>query len=169
VSEITGVTRCNFGSRDDYADPEGFGSSDSIDGDTFDVDDSVSAFVRCETGQTISLEVAWATNRPPAKELVVRGTEAGARLNFEGAGFTLYEASDLGVDHYVTSEITTEKVTDGHVAEMRCFLDSVGGSAPSMNTIAEGLAVQRVIDAIYRSSEGRRGYQLEPTRAKQLT
>lgn len=169
VAEVSGVTRSNFGTRPDYADPEGFGSPGQNGTSTFDVDDSVSAFIRCESGQTISLEVAWATNRAPSKELLVRGTEAGARFEPEGAGLTLYEASDRGLDHYVTSEITAGEATDGHVSEMQCFLDSINGTPPSTNTITEGLAVQRVIDAIYQSNERGGVFSLKPTRVGQVS
>lgn len=163
VTEVTGVARSNFGARDDYADPDGFARTWTSESDDFDVDDSVSAFIRCSTGQTIALEVAWATNRPPANELLVRGTRAGARFELEGEIVELYETSQLGVDHYVTSEIDARGGPDGHLAEMECFLEAVGsGDAPDQNTVAEGLAVQRVLDAIYRSSETGRASSVEP-------
>lgn len=154
ATEVSGVTRSNFGARDDYADPEGFAGTWGSGGSTFDVDDSVSAFLRFETGQTISLEVAWATNRPPASELVVRGTDAGATFEMEGEVVELYETGNHGVDHYVTSEIDARGGPEGHVAEMEHFLEaSAAGVLPTMNTLEQGLAVQRVIDGIYRSSE----------------
>lgn len=154
VSEVTGVARTNFGPRDDYADPDGFSADWDASNDRFDVDDSVSALVRFENGASLSLEVAWATNRPPANELVVRGTEAGAQFELEGEVVELYESSNLGVDHYVTSELDARGGPDGHVAEMDHFVGAVASDTPpSMNTVEQGLAVQQVIDAIYRSSE----------------
>jgi predicted dehydrogenase len=163
-TEVSGVTRSNFGAREDYADPDGFaGTWGSVDRDTeFDVDDSVSAFLRFDTGQTISLEVAWATNRPPASELVVRGTNAGATFEMEGEVVELYETGNHGVDHYVTSEIDARGGPEGHLAEMEHFLEASGaGVLPTMNTIEQGLAVQRIIDAIYRSSESGRAVTVE--------
>ena len=163
-TEVSGVTRSNFGVRDDYADPDGFaGTWGSLDRDSeFDVDDSVSAFLRFEGGQTISLEVAWATNRPPASELVVRGTDAGATFEMEGEVVELYETGNHGVDHYVTSEIDARGGPEGHVAEMEHFLEASGaGVRPTMNTLAEGLAVQRIIDGVYRSSESGRAVAIE--------
>ena len=154
VVDVSGVARTNFGPRDDYADPEGFGTAWDGESDAFDVDDSVSAIVRFATGQSISLEVAWATNRPPANELVVRGSEAGAKFEIEGEVVQLYETENLGVDHYVTSELDARGGPEGHVAEMNHFVEAVAaGDAPEMNTVEQGLAVQRIIDAIYQSSE----------------
>jgi len=161
-TEVSGVARSNFGTRDDYADPDGFADTWTGGSDTFDVDDSVSAFLRFQTGQTVSLEVAWATNRPPASELVVRGTSAGAAFEMEGEVVELYETGNHGVDHYVTSEIDARGGPEGHVAEMEHFLEaSAAGVLPTMNTVDQGLAVQRVIDAIYRSSESGRAVALE--------
>ena len=165
--EVTGVARSNFGGRDDYADPDGFAQTWGGESGTFDVEDSVSAFVRFESGQSVSLEVAWATNRPPASELVVRGTDAGASLEMEGEVVELYEAGNHGVDHYVTSEIDARGGPDGHTAEMQHFLEATAtGVQPTMNTVEQALAVQRVIDGVYRSSESERSVEVGPERAR---
>jgi predicted dehydrogenase len=161
VADVTGVARTNFGPREDYADPDGF--SGGWEGSTgpFDVDDSVSAIVRFATGQSISLEVAWATNRPPANELVVRGSEAGAKFEIEGEVVELYGTENLGSDHYVTSELDARGGPDGHVAEMDHYVEAVSsGTPPAMNTVEEGLAVQRVVDGIYRSNESGRSFHV---------
>jgi predicted dehydrogenase len=151
--EVSGVTRSNFGTRDDYADPDGFAQTWGSASGTFDVEDSVSAFLRFATGQTLSLEVAWATNRPPASELVVRGTDAGATFEMEGEIVKLYETGNHGIDHYVTSELDVRGGPDGYVGEMQHFLDaSAAGVRPTMNTVEQALSVQRVIDGIYRSA-----------------
>jgi len=161
TSEVTGVARTNFGPREDYADPDGFSAEWEGESDQFDVDDSVSAFVRFENDASLSLEVAWATNRPPANELMVRGTEAGAKFELEGEVVELYESSNLGVDHYVTSELDARGGPDGHVAEMEHFVETIAsGTDPEMNTVEQGLAVQRIIDGIYRSSESGRAVQV---------
>lgn len=165
-AEVSGVARSNFGGREDYADPDGFADTWSGAEGEFDVDDSVSAFLRFSTGQTLSLEVAWATNRPPASELVVRGADAGASFEMEGEVVELYETGNHGVDHYVTSEIDARGGPEGHVAEMEHFLEAVAaGGPPTMNTVREGLAVQRVIDAIYRSAASGRAVAVDAARA----
>ena len=168
--EVSGATRSNFGGRDDYADPDGFAATWTGGSDTFDVDDSVSAFLRFATGQTVSLEVAWATNRPPASELVVRGTDAGASFEMEGEVVELYETGNHGVDHYVTSEIDARGGPEGHVAEMDHFLAAVAaGEPPTMNTVEQGLAVQRAIDGIYRSAASGRAVALGAASADALS
>jgi predicted dehydrogenase len=156
--EVSGVTRSQFGGRDDYAFVEMWGEDTGPDG--FDVDDSASAFVRCADGTTISLEVAWAVNRPTNDEFVVRGTEAGARFDRGNQELTIYESGTGGANHLTDTEVDT-RTTDTHEAEQAMFVDAVrAGEAPNRNTIDEGLAVQRVIDAIYRSSETGRAVEL---------
>lgn len=164
VIEVVGNVRNTFGSCSDYADPEGWGRGDNTDGETFEVDDAVSAFLRCETGETISLEVAWATNRKPTRDVVLRGTQAGAHMEVGGDEFELLETDTVGVDHYVTSTVSAAPTRTGLAAEDECFLEGVQrGEAPPVNTVEEGLAVQRVIEAIYESSETRRAVLLSET------
>ncbi|OYR93644.1 oxidoreductase, partial [Halorubrum sp. E3] len=123
--------------------------------DGFDVEDSASAFIRDASGDTVSLEVAWATNRPTNDEFVVRGTEAGATFDRGSDELTFHEATAFDGDHhhFADTEIETRE-GDSHAAEQATFLEAVAaGEAPDINTVEEALSVQRVIDAIYRSSE----------------
>ena len=151
VVEVTGETRSEFGGRDDYAYVDMWGDDAGPEG--FDVDDSASAFVRTEDGSTVSLEVAWATNRPPTNEFVVRGTEAGATFDRGSGDLTIHEAG-VGGGHHLSDATVETREADSHAAEQAVFLEAVAaGEAPQINTVEEGLCVQRVIDAIYRSSE----------------
>ncbi|WP_336339144.1 Gfo/Idh/MocA family protein [Haloarcula brevis] len=151
VVEVTGETRSQFGVDEDYAYVEMWGEDRGAD--DFDVDDSTSAFVRCEDGTTVSLEVAWATNRPDSQEYYVRGTEAGARLDLADQSLTLFETADTGAMHHRTTDVETRR-SDPQRREQARFVSAVrDGTPPSENTVAQALRVQRVMDAIYRSSE----------------
>ena len=159
VQEVAGTIRSQFGTRDDYAYLEMWG--DDAESGEFSVDDSVSAFIRCENGKTIALEVAWAANRSPSEEYVVRGTEAGASFDKSEDSLTIYETGRGGTDHFSDSEIETRH-EDPHKAEQRVFFEAVrDGVAPTRNTVEQALEVQRVIDAIYRSHEQGQAVRLE--------
>jgi predicted dehydrogenase len=162
VVEVSGVTRSTFGGRPDYANPDHFFGDWEIDpDDKFDVDDSASAFIRCE-GATISLEAAWAANREPSHEVVVDGAEGGARMEIGGDTLHLIETGRAGTDHFVDSEVTGEMEHDGHDAEIAYFLDHVArDERPDMNTVDQALAVQRVLDGIYRSDEAGAAVRLD--------
>ncbi|ADQ66735.1 dehydrogenase [Halogeometricum borinquense DSM 11551] len=151
VEEVSAVTRSEFGNRDDYAYVEMWGEDTGPEG--FDVDDSASAFIRCADGKTISLEVAWATNRPTNDEFYITGTDAGALFDRGSHDLTFYESGIGGSNHLTETAVETQ-ANDTHKSEQKLFLEAVRtGEQPKMNTVAEGLQVQRVIDAIYRSSE----------------
>ncbi|WP_435320584.1 Gfo/Idh/MocA family protein [Haloarchaeobius sp. TZWSO28] len=154
VVEVSGVTRSQFGGREDYAFVEMWGEDAGPEG--FDVDDSTSAFIRCADGRSISLEVAWAANRPTTHEFFIRGTEGGARFDRKAQELTLLDAEKGSTDRLIDSDIETSE-SNMHRAEQAVFLEAVSdGVHPGCNTVEEGVTVQRVIDAIYRSSENDR-------------
>jgi predicted dehydrogenase len=155
VVEVSGQTRTDFGHREDYADPDDMGSGWSTDEErTFGVDDSASAFIRCADGTTIDLEAAWAANQKATKRFVARGTEGGAEFEFGGDELTLLDAEAAPVDHYVDTEVRGDREPATHAAAVDCFIDAVStGEHPEVNTVEQALQVQRILDAIYRSSE----------------
>ncbi|WP_436926124.1 Gfo/Idh/MocA family protein [Halosimplex amylolyticum] len=146
VETVFGTTRADFGGRADYADPDGWGGGTG----EFDVEDSATAMVRCADGSSVSLDVAWAINRNPKHDIVVCGTDAGARI--DGHTLTIFETDTAVTDHYV--DVTIEEENDVWEAGERAFLDAVvEGRAPPTNTVSEALTVQRVLDAVYRSAD----------------
>lgn len=159
VSEVSASARTEFGTDEDYAYVKEWGTDLGADG--FDVDDSTSAFIRCADGSTISLEVAWATNRPDSKQYYVRGDDGGAGLDLDDETLTLYETTDVGGMHHRTTDVETQSY-EPHAQEDIQFLESVAaGERPELNTIDQALTVQRVIDAIYRSSEQNEAVRIE--------
>ncbi|SDR14542.1 Gfo/Idh/MocA family protein [Natronobacterium texcoconense] len=148
--EVSGVTRSEFGSREDYAYLEMWG--DDQGADAFDVDDSASAFVRCDGDRTISLEVAWATNRPSTHEFVVRGTEAAARFDLLTNELTIHSASSDGPNHMIDTDVETEQ-NDSHADEQAAFVEAIATGTAAGCDVDEAMTVQRIVDGIYRSSE----------------
>ncbi|WP_247000597.1 Gfo/Idh/MocA family protein [Halosolutus gelatinilyticus] len=158
VAEVTGVARGEFGSRKEYAYLDMWGNDAGPAG--FDVDDSASAFIRCAEDCTISLEVAWATNRPANHEFVVRGTESAARFDLLEGDLSVHSASTIGPDHLEDTSIETRQ-NDTHTAEQRAFFDAIVEGTELEESINRALQVQRIIDAIYRSSEAGQTISIE--------
>ena len=161
VEEVWGTVRRDFADGE-YENPDHFFGDFTIeDDDVFDVDDSATAYLRCADDTTVALDVAWAVNRPATDEFVLRGTGGGARCGLGGETLDVFECGLEGTDHYADTEIRGEYDPAGHAAQDRYFADRVrAGEAPERNTLEQGLAVQRVIDAIYESSE--RGEAVRP-------
>jgi len=159
IVEVSGATRSELGDRDDVADMDFYGTPDP-DG-VFDVDDSASAFLRAADGTTFSFECAWAANREPEKSITLRGDDGGATLRLDGGTTEIYEDGVGGVDHLQTTAIETEH-RDAHLACLETFVDAArSGEAPERNTIEQGLAIQRVLEAIYRSSDADRAVRID--------
>lgn len=155
VVSATGITRSQFGWRPEYVDPDREEASDwSADSTTFDVDDSASAFIRTDDDRTVSVEVAWAASQEPRNEVIVRGTDGGARFELGGESLALQSTSTRGTPHYRTTEITAPLHRTPHEIQLKMFLESVATrEPPACNTFEQGLTVQQIVDAIYRSEE----------------
>ncbi|WP_227134242.1 Gfo/Idh/MocA family protein [Halorubellus salinus] len=149
VVEVAGTTRSTFGGREEYTYLEMWGEDGSGE---FTVDDSAHALLRCADGQTIALETSWAANRPPETAYVVEGTEAGAALDRTEESLTIYGVDDVGGPQFTDTTVTTDG-DPAHRTEGRRFVEAVAaGDPPGTNTVAEALAVQRVVAAIYESA-----------------
>jgi predicted dehydrogenase len=154
ILEVGGETRSRFGDDPAYANPDQFFGDWSVEpDDRFDVDDSATAFFRLD-GATLSLDVAWASNREPSTEIIVDGREAGAKMGLGGDELTIYDTGREGTDHFIDAEVTGTQPQTGHQAEVAYFLECIDiGRAPEMNTVKQAMTVQRAIDYIYRSSD----------------
>ncbi|ELY52302.1 Gfo/Idh/MocA family protein [Natronorubrum bangense] len=162
ITEVSGTTRTTFGRDEGYADPDGFGDNWDAEAETYEVDDSVSAFIRTADGQTISLEAAWATNREESMDFRIRGTEGGAQFDIGDTNLEILETGTAGCDHYADVTLTGDSSLTGYSEQDEQFLEAVAtGDTPETNTVEEALTVQRVIDAIYRSGETGQAVQLE--------
>ncbi len=166
VLEVSGVARTTFGDQQEYADPDGFGDNWDGRAETYEVDDSVSALIRCAGGRTITLEAGWATNRDPCSDFIVRGTRAGAAFEIGGNDLEILEANTAGCDHYADTHLSGDETVTGYYEQDRVFLETIEtGAALATNTVEEALTVQRVIDAIYESTETGRAVRLDEPEA----
>lgn len=136
VVEVSGTVRSEFG---DY-----------------DVDDSATALLRCAAGQTISIETSWHGTTTPSRTCIVRGTEAGAAFEVGESDLELVSAD---ADEPIGT--VAVEANDMHLTEDRAFLEAVSGTRePPEGTVEEALVIQRVIDAIYESSDSGRAVRL---------
>ncbi|MFC6962483.1 Gfo/Idh/MocA family protein [Halocatena marina] len=152
ITHVSGTTRQEFGNREEYNYLHMWGE-DTSDGSDFDVEDSVTATLQTAQNQTISLDIAWANNGRYKRDISLRGTDAGATFDTKNGDLTLHESRHVGVDHHVDLEITTDS-PDSKQEQTDRFLSAVQTGEPlEINTIDEALTVQRVVEAIYQSSE----------------
>lgn len=112
----------------------------------FDVDDLAVALIKLRSGRTVLLEASWAAHLPEREFFTsqVFGTEAGVMLN----PLRLIRPSRTG---YVTEEIvpSTPLVNENRMVH---FIDVLLGQAEPYVKPTESLAVQKILDGIYRSA-----------------
>ncbi len=150
IDAVSGVTRSEFGQREDYSYLQMWG--EDVGPEAFDVDDSASAFIRCSENRTISLETAWATNRPSTHEFVVRGTEAAARFDLLENELSVHSVRSTGPNQFEDTTIRTPE-NDTHGDEQEAFFSAIATGETAEDNVEQALTVQRIIDGIYRSSE----------------
>ena len=155
IERVSASTGAHFGNRDDYTYLDMWGG-DPTDDPEFTVEDHARAHVRTADGTTIALDVAWASNRDPVQRIQVLGDDAGATMVPEDDHFDVYGTRD----GTLSTDTRRPPRTDSFLAEWEYFFDVLRGERThTRNTVSEGIAVQRLIDAIYRSAD--RGREVE--------
>ncbi len=153
---VTASTYAAFGPRGlHYA-----GSSGEAGGEPFDVEDLASAFIRLDNGVTLLLETSWAMHTAAGRDqylLHLYGDEGGAELDVRNYCLTdtVRVYRDLaGVP--VDSAPHALQAGSGHDAAINDFLRCVRERRAPEATPEQGVALMRLIEAIYRSAEEQR-------------
>ena len=162
IHSVSAATGQNFGTKDEYTYLDMWGG-DPEDDATFDVDDHTRAMIHTDSGATVNLHVAWASNGESRQKLRVHGDEAGATVRVGGGGTTVYSTdgdalSTTSLDHESVNPITRQ---------WEYFLEVLRGEREHLrNTLEEGLAVQQVIDQIYDSADRQQKRKVESQTSK---
>lgn len=156
IRSVSASSGAHFGSKDDYTYLNMWGGGPQGD-ETFDVDDHTRAFVHTESGATVSLHVAWASNSDPRQLLRIYGDEAGATVRVGGDVETTIHSTDG--DALSTTDLEHGSA-NRFVEEWEYFSAVLRGEREHTRcTLEEGLLVQELIDAIYDSADQRRPVQ----------
>jgi predicted dehydrogenase len=119
-----------------------------------DVEDCAMALVRFEDGQTLQLSISWAINA------AMPGPDAGIRLMGDRGGIELRGFDGAHFYGEMAGSVIDAQphlpAVDDFLEQLRAFVAACTGAAAPVATADEGLAVQGILDAIYRSAEERR-------------
>jgi len=126
----------------------GWGKSDRSSKIKFDVDDSACALIKCRNGATIELNVSWIEHQetPDRMNVELFGTEAGAKL----FPMKLFRFAKNG--EYEVVEPQNVKVADMRRERVFDWLDAIERKRKPICTLDQALTVQKVLDAVYKSS-----------------
>ena len=154
---VSGATYAEFGPRGKGAMAYGTRPEDPVQ-TVFDVEDFATGFIRFENGATLILEASWAGYQPLGDEFYLQlyGRTGGARLampNFreEHALQVVMEMGGTLVDE--VPELPQEEGINEYDREIAAFVQSIRSGVPAPATAEQGLAVMRIIDALYCSAQ----------------
>jgi predicted dehydrogenase len=126
----------------------GYGSVN--DQGRFDVEDLAVAMIQFADGSSLVLDVSWASYiKEERVYLELYGDRGGASLDFIGRTATLYKEEE---QHSVDSVVHLEPHNE-RLALLKNFLDSILGKAEPICKPEESIMIQRILDAIYQSTE----------------
>jgi predicted dehydrogenase len=131
----SGATYAEFGPRGLGMGTWGVGYEEG----PFDVEDFAIGMIRFEGGETLLVEASWAIKVKPVTYSYVCGTEAGATLH-----------PDLQVMKADSSPLELDPMPD--LDPTSRFVDDLLAGTPFLAPAEDGLAVMKMLDAIYESA-----------------
>ncbi|GAG35486.1 unnamed protein product, partial [marine sediment metagenome] len=134
-----------FGHRKDYTYLGMWGTTPKPGG-PFTVEDLLCGFVRFKGGISLRLEAAWACNSAPSAVVDILGDKGGLHLLPELEFYGQKGGNLIDVKPHL-------KKISGYVAELEHFLDCIRRRRKPMATGEQGVKVQRIIDALYKSAK----------------
>ena len=150
---VSGQTFAKFGPQRRKA----WGSKAPTGPGGFDVEDLAAGFVRFENGAALQIETSWAAQTKPGRDdyfVNLFGTEGGAELyvaNYTDRDTLNFFTEDCGQPVVIKPSIVNR--AGGHELAVDHFVDCVRSGRPVESTGEQGLALMRIIDALYESSE----------------
>jgi predicted dehydrogenase len=158
VRSVSAATYAELGPRGRGGSP---GATKTGNGNSYEVEDLATAFIRLEGGATLQLETSWATYSSAGDDFGVTlyGTEGGAEIDVKNYGWqnTLRIFSDVGG---IPADITP-RVQRGeeHLGVIRDFIATIRTGVDPLRSGLEGLRRARIIDACYLSAQ--QGHEVE--------
>lgn len=144
---VSGQTYRTFGHR--KIGEGGWGMSDRGE-HKFDVDDFAAAMIRLKNGAMISLNVTWAMHQkePDRMNLEVYGSEGGASV----FPLELYRFGQTEKEYQVIQNPSAELIYP-HQNRFHNFINAILDEEALCVTLDQALTVQKILDAVYESSE----------------
>lgn len=124
------------------------------DRDKFTVEDFAVGLIKFDNGAVVSLESSFMGNGPDAFDTQLYGTKAGAIVKPYAPGnegIKIYTEQNQQLMDIVPANVPN--VESAHVDEVKAFVDAIINNKPSPVPGENGLILNAIFDAIYKSSE----------------
>ena len=120
-------------------------------GDPYTVEDFTTALIRFDNGLTLSVEASFNLNiKNDVGNIELFGTKAGCSISPDVEIYTQLAGKFVNVQ---TAESTALSFNGLFENEIKGFIDAVNGNAPCRAPAEDGVALMKIIDAIYKSAE----------------
>lgn len=151
VVSIYGVTFAKLGARTNIKTPKAYVSASKTDHDICDCEDLASALIRFDNGMVLSVEMSFSLNIGETSNYIqIFGDKSGVKMD---SGVTLYGVTD----GYLTDTSFAGKngldIEGAFERELAHFVDSACGRTKCINTADDGVAMMKILSAIYESAE----------------
>jgi predicted dehydrogenase len=145
---VSGQTYTKFGNRG--LGEGGWGNSERTN-IKFDVDDFASALIRFTNGATVTLDTSWACHQAANNldNVEIFGTEAGASLR----PAKIFRYGTHPLTRYETINLNKTPLPMPHQCRFHNFINHLLGKEKLLVTPQQALAVQKILDAIAKSSK----------------
>ena len=119
--------------------------------DPYNVEDFATALIRFDNGMTVSLETSFNLNvKQDYTNVQLFGTKAGSTVDPEVEIYTQYGDRFVNIDPASRIYLDENGLFED---EIKGFIDAVQGVAPCRATADDGIAVMKIIDAVYESAK----------------
>ena len=148
---VYGAAFRKLGNRSNIKTPRAYNATVTSKKDVCDVEDFATALIRFEGGATLNVEAGFSMNLGKDETNIdIFGTKGGVKLD---PSFKLYtEMNDYLADVSLASD-TAFDFDGAFKNEIDSFIDAVRGEGPVLATAEDGVALMKILDAIYRSAE----------------
>ena len=119
--------------------------------DPYTVEDFTTAMIKFDNGLTVSVEASFNLNiKKDVGNIELFGTKAGCRIDPEVEIYTQMAGRFVNVSPASSTALSFNGLFEN---EIKGFADAVEGIAPCRATAEDGVALMKIIDAIYESAE----------------
>ena len=148
---VYGTTFKKLSARNDVKTPKAYVAASATEHDICDCEDLASALIRFDNGVVISVEMSFSLNTgDEVNNIQMFGTEAGVKID---NNVTLYGTTDgylTDTSFKGNNNLNMKEIFGGEIDH---FVDCINGKTCCINTADDGIAMMKILTAIYKSAE----------------
>jgi predicted dehydrogenase len=150
IATVSAATFSKIGPQGKGLRASSYGAGQQDASNRYDVEDLATAFLRTESGAAIQLEASWASYTAVNDEygIALMGDRGGAEIRVND----YVKTGTLRLFGDTADCAPRVKPHDEHFQIVKRFVDAVVDGAPMSPSGEEGLALTRILDAIYASA-----------------